>query len=116
MNNSRVRAVQETDLGVYVWLMPNGQIMGDSDGNFLSLGAKEGDQSKISNITTVAHDVLNANGVEPSGRAYFLPGRRKITDEEYEEQKQRMQSGLIPDEFDLAAMKEELRRHGGRND
>ena len=36
-----------------------------------------------------------------------MSGYRRVTDEEYAYQKQRMEWGLIPDELDLPAFKEE---------
>lgn len=110
MNKPKARIIEETNLGLYVWQMPNGQIMGDSDGNYLSIASVKGDRSKIANITHVAHSVLRGNGIKPEGQAFFMPGSRKVSDEEYVEQVERMKSGLIPDEFDLASMKETLRR------
>jgi hypothetical protein len=110
MKKPRMREVVETNLGVYVWKMPNGQILGDDDGNYLSIASVKDDRAKISNITKVAHSVLRGNGIQACGEPFFMPGSRKVSDAEYVEQKERMASGLIPDEFDLASMKETLRR------
>lgn len=109
MNKLKPRVVEELDLGLYVWLMPNGQLLGDGDGNYLNIPAQRGDQSKIANITTVAHSLLKSNGFEEEGSAIFQSGRRRVTDEEFEEQKARLKSGLVPDEYDVASMLDTLR-------
>lgn len=88
--------------------MPNGKIMGDPDGNYLNIPAIKGDRRRIAEITRVAHDLLKNNGAPEEGTVYFMPGSRRVTGEEFEEQKMRMNSGLVPDEYDVAAMKEAL--------
>jgi len=102
------REVPTTNLGLYVWLMPNGKIMGDDEGNYLNIPSVKGDRDKIANISRIAHNLLRDNGVPEEGVAYFMPGRRRVNDEELEEQKMRMTSGLVPDEYDVASMKETL--------
>lgn len=106
--NQQPREVPTTNLGLYVWLMPDGKIMGDPDGNYLNIASVKGDRAKIANISRIAHDLLRDNGVPEEGVAYFMPGRRRVTEEEYEGQKMRLDSGLVPDEYDVAAMKEAL--------
>jgi len=41
---------------------------------------------------------------QPDGKAVFFANVRKISDEEYSEQKDRMAQGLIPSETDLGAL------------
>ena len=94
--------VEESIFGVYVWLTPQGQKIMDSDGNVLCIQSIKGNKERIENLRRVAKEV----GVE-GGFPYFISGARQVTDEEYEYQKQRMEWGLIPDELDLAAFKEE---------
>ena len=108
MTQTKRREVPTTNLGLYVWLMPNGQIMGDEDGNFLNIPSVKNDRAKIANIKSIAHNVLKSNGFEEEGEAYFMPGRRRITEEEFEEQTTRLASGLVPDEYDIESMKETL--------
>lgn len=90
-------------------MMPDGKPMGDDEGNYLSIAAVKGDRRKLAAITEVAHDTLKNNGLIPAGTPFFMPGRRKINDEQYEEQKARLASGLVPDEYDIAAMTETLK-------
>jgi hypothetical protein len=89
--------------------MPNGQIVGDDEGNFLNIPSVKGDRTKIANLRYTAHNILKGNGLEAEGAAYFMPGRRRVTDEEFEEQETRLASGLVPDEYDLGSMMDTLK-------
>jgi hypothetical protein len=40
-----------------------------------------------------------------------MSGYRRVTDEEYEYQRQRLEWGLIPDELDIAAFEEEMKQN-----
>ena len=44
------------------------------------------------------------------GRPKFLSGNRKIDDEEFETQKQRLRWGLTPDPLDIGEYKDSIRR------
>lgn len=98
-----IRTVQETQYGLYVWQMPNGQIVGDDEDRFLSIAAKEGDLRKIIEL----QKVVRHYGIT-EGRPMFLPGRRKVSDDEYAEQLARLNMGLTPDPYDVGALKDEL--------
>lgn len=103
MEKSKISVVSQTDIGVYVWKMPDGRIVADSDMNYLSISAFRGDLQAIKRIA----DAARYYGVE-EGQPYFLEGARKISDGEYEEQKERMRQGLIPDELDIGVYKDAL--------
>lgn len=103
---ANVREIQETNLGLYAWEV-DGKLIGDDEGHFLTVPSVQGDVKKISALRNVAYSFLKDIGEEPRGRAVFLPGRRQVTDEEYEEQVQRAKWGLVPDPLDVPAMKEE---------
>jgi hypothetical protein len=99
MKNHKMQVVEEAAYGVYVWEMPNGQWVGDDEGNFLSIAAMKGDQKRINELTqAVRHYGILV------GEPVFLSGHRKIDDEEFEYQKQRQAFGLIPDENDIPAL------------
>ena len=98
----KVSVVEESPFGLYVWLTEDGAIVADDSGNYLNIEAMKGDERKIELLKNAAKEY----GVE-GGKPTFLSGYRRITDEEYTYQKQRMDWGLIPDELDIAAFKEE---------
>jgi hypothetical protein len=104
MNGVRKTVVQETEYGMYVWILPNGKLFIDDDYNVLNIPAREGDREKIQML----RDAARHYG-QPEGQPFFMAGNRRITDEELEEQIQRMQWGLVPDPYDVGALKDELR-------
>ncbi len=99
---------EESILGIYVWEMPNGKWIGDDDGNFLSVTSKKGNRS---NLDALAREVRSFGIYE--GGPKFLSARRKIDDEEFEHQKQRLNWGLVPDPYDIGNYKDEMKKLGG---
>jgi hypothetical protein len=99
MNKQRMRVVDEAGYGVYVWQMPDGRLVGDDDNNWLCISSMKGDLKRINELT----EAVRHYGIMV-GEPLFLAGNRKITDEEYEYQKQRQAFGLIPDEYDIPAL------------
>jgi len=95
--------VGETTLGVYVWEMPDGRWIGDDEGNFLSITSKIGDRDKINLLAKAVRHY----GID-EGKPKFLEGSRKIDDEEFEYQKQRLKWGLTPDPLDIGVYKDEM--------
>lgn len=100
---SRIRKVDEVDFGVYIWVTSQG-ILVDEDHNYLSIASMKGDTRRIEQLRRAA-----ASYGYPEGKPHFMAGARKIDDEEYEHQKFRQKMGLLPDEFDVAALRDELR-------
>lgn len=97
--------VKEVPWGVYVWQTPDGEFLGDGDGNFLLTDVcEEGNRAAIKAIT----DAARHYGF-PEGRAVYWSGRRPISDEEYEHQLARAKAGLTPDPLDIAAIRDEER-------
>lgn len=99
--------MEEVPYGVYVWETEGGSWVADSDGNFLSVACMKDDTKKIKALT----DAARYYGVE-TGHPVYLSGHRKVTDEEFEEQKLRSSWGLIPDPLDAPAFRDEAE---GRN-
>lgn len=94
----------ETRLGIYVWEMPDGRWIGDDEGNFLSVAAMRGDKVKMDMLA----DAVRHYGIDV-GMPVFLEGRRKIDDEEFEYQQQRLKWGLTPDPLDIGVYKDSLK-------
>ena len=110
MDIKRVKqsVVEETTLGIYVWEI-DGKWVGDDEGNYLSVTSKKGNREKIEMLRkAVAHYGINR------GEPKFLAGRRKIDDEEFEYQQQRLKWGLTPDPLDIGVYKEETKKAQGR--
>ena len=96
---------EETSLGIYVWEMPDGRWIGDDEGNFLSITSKKGNKARIDLLAAA----VRSYGID-TGQPKFLAGRRKIDDEEFEYQQQRLKWGLVPDPLDIGNYKDEMKR------
>ena len=100
---------EETRLGIYVWEMPDGRWIGDDDGNYLSVTAMKGNKARIDLLAKA----VRGYGIY-EGQPKFLEGRRKIDDEEFEYQKQRLEWGLVPDPLDIGNYKDEMKKAQGK--
>lgn len=96
IKNMRVTEVEEYDYGVYVWEMPDGRIVANEEGEYMSIQAKRNDIKAIMALTKAA-EYYGCS----AGKPKFLQGRRKVSQSEYEDQMERMQEGQIPDPIDL---------------
>ena len=101
--------LEDTRLGIYVWEMPDGRWIGDDEGNYLSITSTKGNKSRINALA----EVVKSYGIY-DGKPLFLSGRRKIDDEEFEHQKQRLEWGLVPDPLDIGNYKDEMKNLGGK--
>lgn len=109
IKNPTMQAIEESEFGVYVWLDTEGKILADEEYRVLSIPAQKGDPQKIMALRNYAYEILKDMGLEPGGRPQFWSGRRQISDSEYEEQMARQQAGLVPDKYDVAALKEQAK-------
>ena len=112
IRNIKKEIIEDSVLGIYVWEMPDGRWIGDDDGNFLSVTSKKGNRSRID---ALAREVSSYGIYE--GQPKFLSARRKINDEEFAEQEQRLKWGLVPDPLDIGSYKDEmkaLKRESGK--
>jgi hypothetical protein len=98
---------EESTLGIYVWEMPDGRWIGDDEGNYLSITSKKNNKSRIE---ALAKEVRGFGIYE--GQPKFLSARRKVTDEEFEEQQSRLKWGLVPDPLDIGNYKDEVKKYG----
>jgi hypothetical protein len=95
----KITPVDEVNWGLYAWQMPDGSIVMDEEGAYLSIPSMKGDIRQIKKLKDVAHHY----GLE-EGKPIFFAGHRAVTDEELEEQRQRLELGLVPDTQDLPGM------------
>jgi len=98
------KIVEEHPYGMYVWQTPDGEVLGDGDGNIMNVFCIKGDRKAIDAITQAARHY----GF-PEGEAVWWSGKRRVTDDEYEEQRLREKMGLEPDPLNYAAHMDELR-------
>jgi hypothetical protein len=89
------------DWGLYVWKKANGKWFTDGEGNVLNIESMKNDQTQIDKLKKVAMHY----GDDGMGKAVFVPGLTRVSEEEYSEQKDRLIQGLIPSMNDLGAWK-----------
>lgn len=95
--------IEEYNWGVYIWKTPENKVVKNENGDFLLINSIKNDEKQIEKLRRAAKSC----GID-GGSAVFLSGHRPVTDEEYEYQKSRLNMGLVPDELDYFAAKEEL--------
>jgi hypothetical protein len=101
LGKAKVQIVSEdfSEFGTYVWIKSNGKPFTDGSNNALSIESRKNDEARIKELKDAA-----AYWGEPEGRPVFYPNTRKISDETYSEQIDRMKQGLIPNMNDLGAV------------
>lgn len=96
------QAVEEVPYGMYVWQTPDGEVLGDGDGNVMNVFCMKGDRKAVAALADAARHYGYAEGTP-----VWWSGKRRINDEELEEQEARERMGLVPDPLDYAAIKDE---------
>ena len=105
--------VEEVPYGMYVWeIEEDGEkkILGDGDGNIMNVFCMKGDRKAIEALKQAARHYGY-----PDGKLVWWSGKRRVTDEELEEQQMRERMGLVADPLDYGAIRDEIRmkrQHG----
>jgi hypothetical protein len=100
VSNVRRKVIEKHyDWGLYVYKKADGKYFTDGTGSVLNIESMRGDISKIAELKTAAQHY----GDPGDGSVVFVPGLTRVSEEEYSEQKDRMQQGLIPSMNDLGA-------------
>ena len=102
-----MQVVVEDLRGVCLWQMPDQSCLGDDDGNFLSMEGNLNDFVIESKMQRSAISYLGEEAL--TGKAFWIPGSRKITDGESDDHMERMLDGNIPDPVDAV---KQLQRRG----
>lgn len=95
----------DVNWGLYMWRLPTGRLFTDDQGNYLAIRSFRGDIEKIAEIRKAA-----AYYGQPDGKPHFEPGVQPVSDEEYEEQVDRLTHGEIPSLNDFAYVAEEQKK------
>jgi hypothetical protein len=96
--------------GLYFWRMPDGHLLKDEDGRMLNIPSVKNDIGQIAKLKQAA-----THYGYPEGEPWFYAGVNRATDEEYQEQLDRLDEGLIPSLNDIgavAAAKKSLEMYG----
>ena len=100
MKLKKASVVEEDDFGVCLWRMPDGLMLGDDEGRFLSMEGRVNDILVESKMRGAAIHWLGKEGLE--GSAVWVRGSRQVTDNEADDHMERMLEGRIPDPVDSA--------------
>ena len=92
LKRTGIKTIRESDYGVYVWKLPSGNFLADTDFNILNVESRFGDIQKMK----ILQDTASYWGY-PDGTPEFIDGVYRVTDEEYEEQIAAMLNGQMPD-------------------
>lgn len=102
-NKKKIKPIRNPEkFGIYAWQLPNGDLFKDDMGNVLNIPSKEHDIEKMNKLSKAA-----AYWGKPDGKPVFMPGVGRVTESEYEEDMERMISGLTP-YGDTGAWREEF--------
>lgn len=96
--------------GLYFWKLPDGHLFKDEEGRLLNIPSVKNDIGQIAKL----RDAARSYG-QPEGEPWFYAGINRSTDEEYQEQLDRLDQGLIPSLNDIgavAAAKKSLELYG----
>lgn len=102
VGNVRRKVIEKDyDWGLYVYKKANGKWFTDGNGSVLNIPSMRGDIGQVAKLKQAAVHYGDAG----DGECIFVAGLNRITEEEYSEQKQRLEEGLIPSMNDLGAWK-----------
>lgn len=91
-NNSKLSVVEnKADYGLYAWKLPDGKLFKDDYGNILNIVSRKYDFGKMAELRRAAESCGRGDG-EP----VFLAGVGRVTEEEYQEDLDRISNGLLP--------------------
>lgn len=93
------RAMFGYEWGLYFWRLPDGHLFKDEEGRMLNIPSVKGDLSQMTKLREAA-----THYGQPDGEPWFYAGVNRATDEEYDEQVDRLKEGLIPSLNDLGAV------------
>lgn len=85
--------------GLYFWRLPNGHLFKDDEGRMLNIPSVKDDLGQMAKLRQAA-----AHFGQPDGEPWFYAGVNRATDEEYDEQMDRLKEGLLPSLNDLGAV------------
>lgn len=100
--------IEEVPFGTYVFRCADGSYMGDGEGRLMCILGMKGDREKVKKLYEAAKH-YNKEEAE-MGEVEFWSGQRPVSDEEYDEQLARQDSGLIADPLDVGAYMDAIRK------
>jgi hypothetical protein len=87
--------VPERAFGVCIWIMPDGKPLSDGDGYLSAEGPMHDPGIERKMVEAVKYWTGSTEG-----KIAWVAGARKITPSELDDQKQRLNDGLVPDPYE----------------
>lgn len=81
----------QSEKGIYCWELPDGRLLGNTEGDPLVIDARKGDEKRIKMLEEAA----KSYGF-PEGRAVFFPGKKPLTRQQWELQEELIDQGIDP--------------------
>lgn len=91
---------------MWVWQCADGEFAGDDQGNFMHVFVWDTRREDVNQAAKKALEQAAKSYGFGDGKAVLWAGKRPITDEQLEEQLHRESLGLVPDPFDIAAIRD----------
>lgn len=98
--------VEEVPWGMYVWQTPDGEVLGDDEGNVMNVFVWE--PKGRAAARQALREAARYWG-HPEGAPVWWSGVRPIDDEQLAYQTERAKQGLVPDPLDIGAIQDEMR-------
>ncbi len=93
----RTMQAEEMKFGVCVWRFPNGSYLMDKDQNYLSTQGRPYDKEIESRMKKAVYGDFG----DIKGEPFWLPGFRKISESEWDDEMETLLEGGTPDPTDL---------------
>ena len=101
IGDSKVKVIEKHyEWGLYVYKKSNGKWFTDGNGSVLNIPSDKNDISRMAELKKTAMHYGDAG----DGTCVFVPGLTRVSEEEYSEQVDRLNAGLIPSLNDLGAV------------
>lgn len=110
MDNRKTSVVDEIPYGVYIAKTSDGKYIANEHGDLLNIVSKKGDPRRLAELKAAARYFGFENITWE-----FRSGARRVSEEEFQEQLERQQDGLVADPYDLGVLIDEYKR-GGSNE
>ena len=86
LKTTSIKSMRTSKLGVYVYERDNGKLLADEELNILSIDSYYGDEVRKEILVKTAHAILFREGLAIGGKAKFLDGQHKCSDDDFYEQ------------------------------
>lgn len=92
LGNSKLQVLgSKSEYGIYCWKLPDGRLLGNTEGDPLVIDAYRGEQHRVEMLRQAA----KGYGF-PDGEPVFFPGKKPLTNAQWELQQELLEEGVDP--------------------